>query len=247
MLGLLALALAARGRRARAPYCHFEDSNGNCHDPPSRGVCAKPANGAAALVQHADFTELCSANPPFGFRPLCRTEREALTWLRKLRDPPRCHYDSCAVVGASGNLLGARLGASIDAHDAVIRVNFAPDAKMAVTSQNAPHSHEPTWAADIGRRTTWRVMTMEGYGYLGHYPRFWLKKPRGHGRHDNMSGIPQEPLLAISCHVPGSNQGRCRASRLRQVFAHAEAASYLISPLLLRQITRSESLSRFLR
>jgi hypothetical protein len=59
-------------------------------------------------------------------------------------------------------------------------------------------------------------------GYLRHYPRFWLKPPLGHGSHSNMSGIPQQPLLAVSCHQPtsGKSLGRCRLDRLKQVFAH---------------------------
>ena len=157
-----------------------------------------------------------------------------LTMLRELRDPAVCHYPSCAVVGSGGSLLGAREGAAIDSHAAVIRLNLAPDAEQAAVSRTAPHSHYETWAADIGTRTTWRVMAMEGYGYLGHYGRFWLKPPQGHGMHDDMTGIPQEPLLAIGCHTPG-RIGRCRADRLRQTFAHPWSASYLINPLLLKE------------
>ena len=45
----------------------------------------------------------------------------------------------CALVGSSGALIGARLGARIDAHDAVLRFNGAP---------TTPYE------ADVGRRTT---------------------------------------------------------------------------------------------
>lgn len=221
--------------------CHFEDSDGNCWQPDAPGVCAKPAGGAAALVQHADEKRLCAKDPPYGFRPMCRGEgaSSALKMLRELRDPATCHYKTCALVGASGTLLGARLGREIDSHEAVIRVNFAPDGPMAVRQKHAPHSHGPTWVADVGARTTWRVLTMEGYGYLSHYPRFWLKPPKGHGENDDMSGIPQRPLLAVSCHTPSSNMGRCRAERLRQVFAHPWSASYLISPVLIDEVRRT--------
>lgn len=221
---------------ARVP-CNFEDSNGTCHGLSPRGICGAPSSGAAALVQHANAARLCALDPPYGFRPLCleRGADGALAMLRGLRDPARCHYRSCAVVGASGNLLGARLGAAIDGHDAVIRVNFAPDGPMARFSKAAPHQHRPTWVADVGSRTSWRVLTMEGYGYLAHYSRFWLKPPFGHGTHGNMSGVPQAPLLAISCHTPGTSMGRCRADRLAQNFAHPESASYLINPELLRE------------
>mgnify|MGYP002631581745 CR=1 FL=1 len=221
--------------------CHFEDSDGRCWQSPGRGLCTTPAAGrAAALVQHADFTELCQRNPPFGFRPLCtgKDADAALRMLKRLRDPARCSYRSCAVVGAGGTLLGARLGAQIDAHDAVFRINLAPDGMMAARTKGTPHTHEATWVADVGARTTWRVITMEGYGYMKHYPRLWLNRPVGWGRHANMTGIPQQPLLAVSCHQPsGRAMGRCRKDRLDQVFDHPAAASHLINPGLIYQTT----------
>ena len=201
--------------------CHFQDSDGRCWSPESRGICAAPRKGASALVQHANFGELCKRDPPNGFRAMCRESDAAVTLrsLRELRDPARCWYRTCALVGSGGSLLGAREGAAIDSHDAVLRLNFAPDAMQVAKMRTAPHSHASTWAADVGVRTTWRVMAMEGYGYLKHYPRLWLTGPRGHGRHENMSGIPQQPLLAIACHTPTRGVGRCRGERLRQVSA----------------------------
>ena len=236
-------ALPRPSTPARA--CHIEDSNGNCLKLGHRGVCAAPAHGvASAFIQHADQNELCRHNPPMGVQPLCEgrdqtaSPAEGLEMLRTLRDPARCRYRSCAVVGAGGTLLGARLGAEIDRCEAVIRVNLTPDGPMAAEAKAAPHHHLPTWIADLGARTTWRVLTMEVYGYLSHYSRFWLKPPQGHGRHPNMSGIPQEPLLAVSCHTPTRSMGRCRAERIRQTFGHPYSASYLINPLLLRQTQR---------
>jgi hypothetical protein len=237
-------------RRGPAPTgrsCHFEDSDGRCWEPEAeeRGVCGRPrGGGAAALIQHADFGELCKRDPPYGFRGLCRGPeaevKQSLRTLRKLRDPPRCRYKTCALVGASGTLLGARLGPSIDSHEAVLRINFAPDAAMASRHVHAPHHHLPTWIADVGARTTWRILTMEGYGYLRHYSRFWLAPPRGHGAHANMSGIPQHPRLAVSCHTPtvGKSLGRCRIERIRQTFSHPWSASYLINPVLLEETRR---------
>ena len=231
------LVLATRWSIA-AGQCHFEDSDGRCWEPEPRGVCGKPEHGASALIQHADVAQLCTREPPYGFRPMCTEEgaAEALKMVRELRDPATCHYRTCALVGASGTLLGARLGSEIDKHDAVIRINFAPDGTQAAREVHGPHAHAPTWVADIGARTTWRVLTMEGYGYLRHYPRFWLKPPKGHGEHDDMSGIPQHPLLAIACHTPSKNMGRCRTERLRQVFAHPWSASYLINPVMMNQV-----------
>ena len=48
----------------------------------------------------------------------------------------------------------------------MIRLNLAPDAEQAAASRYAPHSHLPTWRADVGGRTTWRVMAMEGCASL---------------------------------------------------------------------------------
>ena len=227
-----------RGARALplGRVCHFEDSDDNCWEPDDRGVCARPRSGeAAALIQHADFAKLCKQDPPYGFRPMCTGHEveEGRRLFRSFRNPPECRYKTCALVGASGNLLGARLGKQIDSHEAVLRINFAPDGPMAARTATAPHRHLPTWIADVGARTTWRIITMEGYGYLRHYPRFWLKPPRGHGSYANMSDIPQHPRLAVSCHTPGRNLGRCRLGRLRQVFGNPWSASYLINPVLM--------------
>ena len=225
------------------PACHFEDSDRRCWKPAGRGVCVRPASGASALVQHADMAELCRRNPPFGFRALCKEPEvnggETLRMLQRFRDPAVCKYRTCALVGSGGGLLGARAGAAIDAHDAVLRLNLAPDGPQTALRKEAPHRHVPTWVADVGARTTWRVMAMEGYGYFKHYPRFWLGRPKGWGKHRNMSGIPQTPLLAVACHTPTNGVGRCRAERLQQVFDHAESASYLVNPLLIHEWTQA--------
>ena len=36
--------------------------------------------------------------------------------------------------------------------------------------KGAPHQHTPTWISDVGERTTWRVLTMEGYGMCCRMP-----------------------------------------------------------------------------
>jgi hypothetical protein len=236
--------------------CEFEDSDGKCWARGEHGVCAGPraASGTrhgsrvAALVQHANATRLCAKEPPFGFSPLCRSNEAtaALRTLRSLRDPAACHYRTCAVVGASGNLLGARLGKEIDAHDAVLRINLAPDGNVASEARTAPHTHRPTWIADVGGRTTWRVLTMELFAYMNHYPRTWLAPPGGHGTHENMSDAPQAPLLALACHTPSRIQldgreyyagmGRCSMRRIRQIFDQPWSASYLLNPVMIDEL-----------
>ena len=52
----------------------------------------------------------------------------------------------------------------IDSHEAVIRINLTPDGPMAAEGLGTPHRHVPTWIADVGARTSWRVVTMEVYG-----------------------------------------------------------------------------------
>jgi hypothetical protein len=48
------------------------------------------------------------------------------TYDRLPERQPTWAFDTCAVVGNSGALLHRRLGRTIDAHDAVLRINNAP-------------------------------------------------------------------------------------------------------------------------
>lgn len=93
---------------------------------------------------------LIEANAPFGLRMGGKTEEQMLArvraFLRNASQPLRCRYATCAVVGSGGSLRGARLGAAIDAHEAVVRLNAAPTA-----------GHEER----VGTRTTWRVHNSE--------------------------------------------------------------------------------------
>ncbi len=56
---------------------------------------------------------------------------------------------TCAVVGASRNLLGARQGVLIDDHDVVIRVNRAPTAEFAV-DVGTKTTHHVMWPTNLG-------------------------------------------------------------------------------------------------
>lgn len=74
-----------------------------------------------------------------------------LHWCMELRDDKSKHI-SCAVVGSSSHLLSVTEGANIDAHDAVIRVNAAPDGAGA-----------SKWLAQcVGARTSVRFTNQMG-------------------------------------------------------------------------------------
>ena len=96
---------------------------------------------AAVLMQH---------EPPYGYKFQKMnvkgvSERQANATL-----PPFQRFTTCAVVGNSGTLKLASLGAEIDGHDAVFRVNHAPP----------PHTPEgQKYVGIAGTRTTWRVVT----------------------------------------------------------------------------------------
>ena len=146
--------------------CHFEDSMATAGSR-RQGAAADPHSSWRWPSNRG--LQLCEHDPPYGFRALCTgpDAQAGLRAIRRLRDPAKCKYKTCALVGASGTLLGARLGKSIDAHDAVLRINFAPDGPMAARTSTAPHRHLPTWIADVGARTTWRILTMEGLATCG--------------------------------------------------------------------------------
>ena len=118
-------------------------------------------------------------------------------------------YGTCAVVGASGQLRNDQMGAVIDAHEAVIRVNSAPVSG---------------YEEMVGSKTTWRVLSMDEYSSFKQYPKRWLK------RHSNMSGAVSASKLAITCHWPFD--GRCKPTRMRQVF-HDTPSTYWIDPRMI--------------
>lgn len=106
---------------------------------------------SAPLFMAAEWPRrLIKENAPYGLRMRGKTEEQMLTRLREyhrnVSQPVRCRYETCAVVGSSGNLRGKQYGQLIDAHEAVFRVNAAP-----------VHRHEEA----VGARTTWRFMNSE--------------------------------------------------------------------------------------
>jgi len=93
---------------------------------------------------------LAAEKAPYGLAMGDKSAAQATARIREYQrntsQPARCRYASCAVVGSGGALRGARYGAAIDAHEAVIRVNAAPTV-----------GHETA----VGARTTWRVHNSE--------------------------------------------------------------------------------------
>lgn len=155
-------------------------------------------------------------------------------FLRTRAYPPACNFGSCAVVGSSGTLIGARLGPQIDAHDVVIRINNAPngnDVNLSAFDADAARRTRKAWRLDIGLRTDWRVMNIDAYRTLPWYPRKWLGRPRGRGVHADMSSAPLLPRIAFYCHNL-LKVGMCVGWSLRIVLG-SNASAYMLNPLLL--------------
>ena len=76
-------------------------------------------------------------------------------------------YKRCAVVGSGGALRGSKLGRHIDAHDAVFRMNLAPN-------------YQP-YAGDAGTRTTFRLATHYPWRILATQKRMKLVRGLSHG------------------------------------------------------------------
>ena len=105
----------------------------------------------APLFMGAEWPRrLLASKAPFGLRMGGKTEKQMhdtlRLYLRNISQPLRCHYRTCAVVGSAGRLRDSRLGAAIDAHDAIIRINAAPTRGFETA---------------VGQRTTWRVHNSE--------------------------------------------------------------------------------------
>ena len=104
------------------------------------------------LIRHTDYAK-STRGFPYCF-PAEDSERipARAALLDVLTTPPfgGVPRQTCAVVGSSGVLQGARLGSQIDAHDLVLRVNAAP-------------ARGSAFEADVGRRTTIRMLTITEY------------------------------------------------------------------------------------
>jgi hypothetical protein len=112
--------------------------------------------GVPLFFADEDVKALLQARPPFGYQG---SEVKAVRARQRNATVPAVQrFGSCAVVGNSGTLLQRELGAEIDAHDAVIRVNHAPVAHSAAGRRYS------RWA---GTKTTWRVVTSQVRPGLG--------------------------------------------------------------------------------
>ena len=93
---------------------------------------------------------LMKDRPPFGMMFQKMTAADVRRMQENATLPAKQEFGSCAVVGNSGTLRLQRLGAEIDAHDAVFRVNHAPVPTLSEGQVFIPFA---------GRKTTWRVVT----------------------------------------------------------------------------------------
>ena len=112
--------------------------------------------GVPLFFADEDVQSLLQERPPFGYHG--SEVRSVRARQRNATVPAVQRFGSCAVVGNSGTLLQRELGAEIDAHDAVIRVNHAPVAHSGTGRRYA------RWA---GTKTTWRIVTSQAWEGLG--------------------------------------------------------------------------------
>jgi hypothetical protein len=117
---------------------------------PTAPATSDPFANTPIFFADAAPADMMQAAPPFGYRFQSTTLSRVIQYHRNATAPTERKFGTCAVVGNSGTLLLQRLGAEIDAHDAVIRVNHAPVAHAAAGAKYVPHA---------GRRTTWRLVT----------------------------------------------------------------------------------------
>ena len=68
---------------------------------------------------------LSLARSLYVFRFLSRANKAHTAPGHKLVKPDRTQHGSCAVVGSAPDLLGSGFGESIEAHDLVVRINYA--------------------------------------------------------------------------------------------------------------------------
>ena len=116
------------------------------------------------LRDETDVTMLRKRAPPYGLccnsSWLTRVKRTAADVQAASTAPSRKRFRSCAVVGTSGTLMTDELGAEIDGHDAVIRVNVHAKAR-------GDHAVERL-AKHVGRRSTWHVASSAFHGEILH-------------------------------------------------------------------------------
>ena len=139
------------GSRSEPPVLAGMTADGYVPQPPCGGVAALLELSAPLFMAAEKPRRLLRERVPYGLRgpsysggpyTLARVQRAQ----RNASQPLRCRFATCAVVGSSGNLRDRQFGPSIDAHEAVFRVNAAP----VIGYERA-----------VGTRTTWRITNSE--------------------------------------------------------------------------------------
>lgn len=118
---------------------------------PRCGRESRAAELSAPIFMAAEWPRrLLAQKAPFGLRMGGKTESQMRNvlrrYMRNVSQPLGCSFRTCAVVGSAGSLRASQLGATIDSHEAVMRINAAPTRGF---------------EAAVGGRTTWRVHNTE--------------------------------------------------------------------------------------
>ena len=187
---------------------------------------------------HQASRDLCSLNPPFGIRPLCDKHGDKTReFVNALQAPRNCSYRTCAVVGASGNLIHSHYGHRIDTSDAVFRINYAPLSQDIHKYKKSPHFDTQAWDRDIGTRTTWRIMTMESFCIHAPVPSQLAQassRARPTLQHVQCSQIPS---LWNSLPSAGDHNGQMQA-RTAQTNIQGSSTNYWIDPSFVHRVQK---------
>lgn len=189
------------------------------------------------FVQDASRAELCKRFPPFGLRHAMRCARmnDAFDLLDVRHEPPPCvAYNSCAVVGSSGRLIGAGHGPLIDGHEAVFRANAAPDGREVTRMASGTDRSRGAWIHDLGVRTTWQVVNAGNLMLYQRRQRLRARKARlprrGRALNCTLAHDVAQPKFAMFCQLP-LNSYKCEAGKLRA--ALDDERTFVVNPLML--------------